>query len=103
MEAALELQTMALFAELGWDTIDCYREFFGGPANATPQRPYVGREHQGEVVLQPRLRTALARLNPDAPPEAVQVAVDELLRDRSAMSLRIPAMSSTHVIEAALA
>ena len=41
----------------------------------------------GEVVLVSRLRAALERLNPALPPEAITAAVDELTRDRSAMSL----------------
>ncbi|MCX6916087.1 MAG: deoxyribonuclease HsdR, partial [Verrucomicrobia bacterium] len=46
-----------------------------------------GRETKGEVVLASRLRTALERLNPALPPEAITAAVDELTRDRSAMGL----------------
>jgi type I site-specific restriction-modification system R (restriction) subunit len=42
---------------------------------------------KGEEVLVPRLRAALERLNPALPPEAITAAVDELTRDRSAMSL----------------
>ena len=34
-----------------------------------------------------RLRAALRRLNPGLPPEAIAMAVDEITRDRSAMSL----------------
>jgi type I restriction enzyme R subunit len=45
------------------------------------------RGPKGEVVLMSRLRTALERLNPALPPEAITAAVDELTRDRSAMSL----------------
>ena len=47
----------------------------------------LGRETKGEVVLVSRLRAALERLNPALPPEAISAAVDELTRDRSAMSL----------------
>ena len=47
----------------------------------------LGRETKGEVVLVSRLRAALERLNPALPPEAITAAVDELTRDRSAMSL----------------
>ena len=39
------------------------------------------------MVLVSRLRAALERLNPALPPEAITAAVDELTRDRSAMSL----------------
>jgi len=38
------------------------------------------------VVLVSRLCAALERLNPALPPEAITAAVDELTRDRSAMS-----------------
>ncbi len=38
-------------------------------------------------MLVSRLRAALERLNPALPPEAITAAVDELTRDRSAMSL----------------
>jgi type I site-specific restriction-modification system R (restriction) subunit len=47
----------------------------------------LGRETKGEVVLVSRLRAALERLNPALPPDAITAAVDELTRDRSAMSL----------------
>ena len=47
----------------------------------------LGRETKGEVVLVSRLRAALERLNPALPSEAITAAVDELTRDRSAMSL----------------
>jgi type I restriction enzyme R subunit len=38
-------------------------------------------------VLLPRLHAALARLNPNLPDDAISAAIDELTRDRSAMSL----------------
>lgn len=46
----------------------------------------LGRETKSEVVLAVRLRDALARLNLSLPPEAITAAVDELSRDRSAMT-----------------
>jgi len=45
-----------------------------------------GREAKGEVMLTGRLKPALQRLNPELPSEA-QAAVEELTRDRSALSL----------------
>lgn len=76
----VEQPAIALFAELGWQTLSAMDEVFG-PGGA------LGREMSGEVVLTPRLRTALERLNPHLPAEAIGSAVDELMRDRSAMSL----------------
>ena len=42
----------------------------------------LGRQNTREVVLVPRLRAALRKLNREAPPEAIEQAVDELTRDR---------------------
>ena len=47
----------------------------------------LGRETKSEVVLVPKLRSALERLNPALPADAINSAIDELARDRSAMSL----------------
>jgi type I restriction enzyme, R subunit len=73
-EDALEGATVALFAELGWETADAYPEVFPGS--------FLGRETAGEVVLRARLRPALERLNPSFPREAIEHAVEELARDR---------------------
>jgi type I restriction enzyme R subunit len=76
----VEQPAIGLFAELGWTPVSALEETFG--AGGT-----LSRETKGEVVLAPRLRAALARLNPALPPEAITAAVDELTRNRSAMSL----------------
>jgi type I restriction enzyme R subunit len=106
----VEQPAIGLFAELGWTTVSALEETFGAPSPglaaqsttltqpaATLSRPTgegqlgegasLGRETKGEVVLVSRLRAALERLNPSLPPEAIAAAVDELIRDRSAMSL----------------
>jgi len=85
LEDALERETMALFAGLGWQTANAYEESFS-PKAATPARPYLGRDNRGQVVLLPRLHAALETLNPDLPAQAIQLAVEALTRDRSAMS-----------------
>jgi type I restriction enzyme R subunit len=76
----VEQPAIGLFAQLGWQTVSAMEETFG-PGSA------LGRETKGEVVLVDRLRAALIALNPGLPPEAIQSAIDELARDRSAMSL----------------
>jgi type I restriction enzyme R subunit len=81
----VEQPAIGLFAELGWAVA-------GPPPNAgvagePRDAGLLGRETKGEVVLVSRLRAALERLNPTLPPEAITAAVDELTRDRSAMSL----------------
>jgi type I restriction enzyme R subunit len=75
----VEQPAIALFAELGWQTVPAMEEVFGSGGT-------LGREISGEVVLIPRLRAALEKLNPQLPPEAIASAVDDLTRDRSAMS-----------------
>ncbi len=76
----VEQPAIGLFAELGWQTLSAMEEVFG-PSGT------LGREMSGEAVLTPRLRAALERLNPQLPQEAIVSAMDELTRDRSAMSL----------------
>ena len=60
--------------------MNCFYERFG-PGGT------LGRENTGEVVLIPGLRRALERLNPRLPAEAIELAVEVLVRDRSAMIL----------------
>src|ERR1700680_446736 len=76
----VEQPAIGLFAELGWQTVSASEETFG--AGGT-----LGRDTKGDVVLVPRLRAALERLNPALPSGAISAAVDELTRDRSAMLL----------------
>ncbi|CAK0770479.1 type I restriction enzyme, R subunit [Gammaproteobacteria bacterium] len=76
----VEQPAIELFAALGWQTFAAGDEAFG-------KGGILSRETSGEVVLVERLRTALVRLNPALPGEAITTAVDELTRDRSAMSL----------------
>jgi type I restriction enzyme R subunit len=76
----VEQPAIGLFAELGWQTVSALEEMFGVGGT-------LGRDTTGEVVLIPRLRAALERLNPALPTEAISSAMDELTRDRSAMTL----------------
>lgn len=76
----VEQPAIGLFAELGWQTVSASEETFG--AGGT-----LGRDAKGDVVLAPRLRAALERLNPALPSEAISAALDELTRDRSVMLL----------------
>ena len=79
----VEQPAIGLFSALGWQTVSAQGETFGtGGTGGT-----LGRETKSEVVLVERLRAALCQFNPALPPEAINNAVDELTRDRSAMSL----------------
>lgn len=78
--ALCEQPSIDLFAELEWQTANCFREFDHGLSS-------LGRSSKGEVVLVSKLRAALEKLNPDLPREAIGLAIDEITRDRSLMSL----------------
>ena len=74
-DALVEQPAIALFVELGWETANLYGEWAGGSSSQ-------GRETEHEVILIPRLRSSLERLNPTLPREALEKAIEELTRDR---------------------
>ncbi|MCX6033632.1 MAG: type I restriction endonuclease subunit R, partial [Chloroflexi bacterium] len=79
-DVLVEQPTIALLSSLGWEPLNCYEETFGSGGT-------LGRETSYDVVLQSRLRPALKKLNPTIPPEAFTPAIEELVRDRSLVSL----------------
>jgi type I restriction enzyme R subunit len=79
-DALVEQPAISLFGEMQWSTANCYQETYGDSST-------LGREHRGEVILKSKLFLALQSLNPDAPNEALNLAFEELTRDRSAMSM----------------
>ena len=81
----IEQPTLELFRELGWQTTNGYHEFDSAPGAAG--RSPLGRETAADVVLLPRLRQSLEKLNPGLPPEAVDLAIEELTRGRGTLSL----------------
>jgi len=78
-DALVEQPTIALFRELGWDTVNCFHEILG--TNGT-----LGRETTAEVVLTRYLRAALEKLNPGVDSEAITLAIEEIVKDRSSLS-----------------
>jgi type I restriction enzyme R subunit len=78
-EEELELASIEIFETLGWTHMNAHYETF--------PKGMLGRETQAEVVLLNRLRPALRNLNPEVPPEALDTAIEELIRPRSALSL----------------
>jgi type I restriction enzyme R subunit len=72
----VEQPAIQLFAELGWETTSAKDEIFGLGGT-------LGRDTKSEVVLLGRLKTALQRLNPELPAEAIALALNELTHDRS--------------------
>lgn len=77
-DAAVEQPTIALFADLGWETVNLYHEWASGTSTE-------GRESEKQVVLEGRLRTVLERLNPELPAYAITQAVEEITFDRARM------------------
>src|ERR1700692_3255307 len=76
----VEQPAIQLFAALGWKFVSAKDEVFG--VNGT-----LGRETKSEAMLVPRLRSALEKLNPDSPTEAITLALNELTHDRSTKAL----------------
>jgi len=79
--ALVEQPAITLFGTLGYTTANCFNEQVG-TINST-----LGRETTADVVLVPKLRAALQKLNPGIADDAVELAIEELTKDRSAMSL----------------
>lgn len=69
-ESQLEQAAMEWFGELGYETA------FG--PDLAPDGPYPEREDYGEVLLTERLRSALHRLNPKLPEDALEDAVRQI-------------------------
>lgn len=79
-DALVEQPAIAVFRELGWETINAYDEFDHGVST-------LGRETKSDVILKSNLYNALTRLNPDTPPEAIHETIAILTQDRSRMSM----------------
>ena len=77
----VERTVIKIIREL-WGGSDCCVNAFADVDDAK-----LGRAHRGEVVLGERLRTALERLNPGLPREALGQAMEQITRDRSHLSL----------------
>lgn len=80
-DALVERPAIALFEELGYTAANCFFEKVGGAAST------LGRETTSDVILWPRLQAALEKLNPGIAKNAIDLAIDELAKDRSAMGL----------------
>ena len=75
----VEQPAIELFVKLGYEPVNAYKEIDG--ANI------LRRETHSDVVLVPRLRAALQRLNPTLSSEAIKLAIEELTRPRDVLSL----------------
>ncbi|MDP3015016.1 MAG: type I restriction endonuclease subunit R [bacterium] len=76
----VEQTAIKLFGEL-WGA-DNFANAYSGEMDAE-----FGRENPGEVVLMNYLKIALTKLNPDVSTEALNLAIDEIIKDRLTMSM----------------
>jgi type I restriction enzyme R subunit len=74
----IERPAIALLGELGWHHWNCFEETFGTAGT-------LGRETSTEVVLVSRLRSALKRFNSGLPSQALEDAIEEVIRDRRSL------------------
>lgn len=79
-ELSVEEPTVRLFEKLGWETQNVYHETYGPNGS-------LGRETRNDVVLIKRLKDALRNLNRGISEEVLQLAIDEIVHDRSTMPL----------------
>ena len=75
-ESTVEAVALDWLGSLGWTVLH-------GP-DVAPDTPTAERADYGEVVLHDRLRSALARLNPDLPDDALEDALRRLTRPAGA-------------------
>jgi type I restriction enzyme, R subunit len=88
-DALVEQPAINLFSDIGWQTLDCYSETFGEDGllgRSSSSSVSLGRETRADVILVRELREALTAINPDCTTNEINLAVEEVVRDRSAMS-----------------
>ena len=76
----IEQTAIKIFGEI-WDA-ENFANAYSGEMDAE-----FGRENPGEVVLMSYLKIALVKLNPNVSTEALNLAIDEIIKDRSALSM----------------
>lgn len=81
-QGLVEGPTLDLLKQLGFEIVDAYAEAYGPDS---PAAGHPGRDDRSQVVLPHRLRPKLRELNPDLPDAALDLAVEQLLADRTAM------------------
>src|SRR5437879_1160078 len=77
-DSLIEQPAIGLFRSLGYEAANCFYEKCG--ESTTP-----GRATTAEVVLVPKLRAALKKLNRSIPGDGIEQAIEELTKDRSAL------------------
>lgn len=75
----IEQTAIELFESLGYSFLNCFDEKFGSKST-------LGREASSDVVLISKLKESLLKLNPDIPVEAIDLVIEELVRDRRTLN-----------------
>ena len=78
-DSLIEQPSIELFKSLDYAHQNCYHETFGKSGT-------LGRETTSDVVLIPRLKQSLISLNPSVSSETINLAIEELTRDRSVLN-----------------
>ncbi len=91
LEAEIEEAALEVFAELGWNVVNVIYERFG-------EKGSLGRETKSDAVLLRRLRAALEKLNPTLSAEAIEQAIEQIARDRSAMGSVVAANRDVYAL-----
>lgn len=81
-EDKLVEQTVISLVKKLWGDEVCHVNAFNDADDAQ-----LGREHRGEVILKKYLFSALHKLNPTLPEGVIELAISELTRDRSNLTL----------------
>jgi len=79
-DSLIEQPAITLLGELGWQTFNAYHEFEQGSS-------ILGRESKAEAILTARLRLFLQKFNPTIPEQYLELAIQDLIRDRSRLSM----------------
>lgn len=79
-DTLIEQPALTLLGQLGWKTANCFEETFGAEG-------MLSRETKSKVVLHSRLQPALEKLNTELSPQALDLAIEELLFNRLLMSV----------------
>ena len=80
-DTLVEQPAITLFEELGYESANCWHEKVGTSGST------YGRQTTEEVILTDKLRAAVKKLNGDLDSDAIDLAIEELARDRGAMGM----------------
>ena len=86
----IENTSIEIFQSLKYESANCFDEKFGTLST-------LGRENSSEVVIIPKLTYALIKINHDVPIEVIDLAIDELTKDRRTRDLLLPKLMSGEV------